>query len=270
VTVGHHLLAHAEPLLRDAERVRHAYEAAGLCCRRPPAPRGPRFHCSETGAELGSERLTANSMDAWPIATLRWTSSTRARRRRSSQPAGRGRRIWRAPGWLLARRRVSTGSASCPRKKTRDIGALRGPLRPHRSSLVSPTISRAYPSRTRDLQGRTAGSLRGGRQRWTLDAASRWCSTSSSITNGWNGDQRPGSSPRTRRRQVAAGVPLQGAETKGQQVRDQASRPWSRVSIARRLRRATPRGVAARACPRAGRPAPLGEGPPDSELGFDS
>src|SRR5258708_3991156 len=29
VTVGHHLLAHAEPLLRDAERVRRAHDAAG-------------------------------------------------------------------------------------------------------------------------------------------------------------------------------------------------------------------------------------------------
>ena len=28
VTVGHHVLAHAEPLLRDAERFRHAYDAA--------------------------------------------------------------------------------------------------------------------------------------------------------------------------------------------------------------------------------------------------
>src|SRR6266550_2983201 len=28
VTLGHHLLAHAEPLLRDAERVRHAYASS--------------------------------------------------------------------------------------------------------------------------------------------------------------------------------------------------------------------------------------------------
>src|SRR5438309_4271734 len=28
VTVGHHLLAHAEPVLRDAERLQHAYSAA--------------------------------------------------------------------------------------------------------------------------------------------------------------------------------------------------------------------------------------------------
>src|SRR6202023_7357 len=66
VTVGHHLLAHAEPLLRDAERFRHAYDAAG------EMPLGSGALAATTlplqrevmRRELGFERLTANSMDA--------------------------------------------------------------------------------------------------------------------------------------------------------------------------------------------------------------
>src|SRR4029077_16377634 len=66
VTAGHHLLAHAEPLLRDAQRVLHAYDAAGemalgsgaLAATTLPLQR------ERVRRELGFERLTANSIDA--------------------------------------------------------------------------------------------------------------------------------------------------------------------------------------------------------------
>src|SRR2546423_4526104 len=66
VTLGHHLLAHAEPLLRDAARFRHAYEAAGAM------PLGSGALAATTlplrrdvvARELGFTRLTENSIDA--------------------------------------------------------------------------------------------------------------------------------------------------------------------------------------------------------------
>src|SRR5262249_17796985 len=66
VTLGHHLLAHAEPLLRDAVRYRHAYESAS------EMPLGSGALAATTlplqrqvvAKELGFERLTSNSIDA--------------------------------------------------------------------------------------------------------------------------------------------------------------------------------------------------------------
>src|SRR6266702_7558073 len=66
VTVGHHLLAHAEPLLRDAERFRHAYDAADempLGSGALAATTLP-LHPEVVAKELGFERLTPNSIDA--------------------------------------------------------------------------------------------------------------------------------------------------------------------------------------------------------------
>jgi argininosuccinate lyase len=66
VTVGHHLLAHAEPLLRDAERVRNAYLAASEMPLGSGAIAGTTLPLMRevVAKELGFERLTANSMDA--------------------------------------------------------------------------------------------------------------------------------------------------------------------------------------------------------------
>src|SRR6202049_4702007 len=66
VTVGHHLLAHAEPLLRDAERFRHAYAAADEMPLGSGALAGTTLPLVREVAakQLGFERLTANSMDA--------------------------------------------------------------------------------------------------------------------------------------------------------------------------------------------------------------
>src|SRR5439155_1381473 len=66
VTVGHHLLAHAEPLLRDAERFRHAYASADEMPLGSGALAGSTLPLLRkvVAKELGFERLTANSMDA--------------------------------------------------------------------------------------------------------------------------------------------------------------------------------------------------------------
>ena len=66
VTVGHHLLAHAEPLLRDAERFRHAYEAADQMPLGSGALAGTTLPVSRelVAKALGLPRLTLNSIDA--------------------------------------------------------------------------------------------------------------------------------------------------------------------------------------------------------------
>ncbi|MEP7104364.1 MAG: argininosuccinate lyase [Chloroflexota bacterium] len=66
VTAGHHLLAHAEPLLRDAARLRHAFEAAGEMPLGAGALAGTTLPLQREVVmkDLGFTRLTANSMDA--------------------------------------------------------------------------------------------------------------------------------------------------------------------------------------------------------------
>src|SRR5260370_24956680 len=66
ITVGHHLLAHAEPLLRDAERFRNAYDSAdemplgsGALAATPLPLQRERMR-----RELRFTRLTPNSVDA--------------------------------------------------------------------------------------------------------------------------------------------------------------------------------------------------------------
>src|SRR6185312_7804560 len=65
-TVGHHLLAHAEPLLRDAARLRHAYDSADEMPLGSGALAGTTLPLRRevVAKELGLARLTANSMDA--------------------------------------------------------------------------------------------------------------------------------------------------------------------------------------------------------------
>src|SRR5205807_7743572 len=66
VTVGHHLLAHAEPLLRDASRVRNAYDSASEMPLGSGALDGSTLPLLRkmVAKELGLQRLTANSIDA--------------------------------------------------------------------------------------------------------------------------------------------------------------------------------------------------------------
>ena len=66
VTVGHHLLAHAEPLARDAERIRHAYDAADEMPLGSGALAGTTLPLqrAKVARELGFARISGNSMDA--------------------------------------------------------------------------------------------------------------------------------------------------------------------------------------------------------------
>ncbi|MDQ6921545.1 MAG: lyase family protein, partial [Candidatus Dormibacteraeota bacterium] len=66
VTVGHHLLAHAEPLLRDSDRVRHAYESADVMPLGAGALAGRTLAIPRevVARELGFKALAGNSMDA--------------------------------------------------------------------------------------------------------------------------------------------------------------------------------------------------------------
>ncbi len=66
VSVGHHLLAYAEPLIRDAKRLRHAYEAADEMPLGSGALAGSTLPLRRevVARELGFDRLTSNSMDA--------------------------------------------------------------------------------------------------------------------------------------------------------------------------------------------------------------
>src|SRR5207245_3302853 len=66
VTVGHHLLAHAEPLLRDARRFGIAFESAGRMPLGSGALAGSTLPLARrvVARELGLPALTENSMDA--------------------------------------------------------------------------------------------------------------------------------------------------------------------------------------------------------------
>src|SRR5207253_5864227 len=66
VTVGHHLMAHAEPLLRDAERFRAAYDSADELPLGSGALAGTTLPLRRevVARALGFARLSLNSIDA--------------------------------------------------------------------------------------------------------------------------------------------------------------------------------------------------------------
>src|SRR5260221_13750110 len=160
VTVGHHLLAHAEPLLRDAERVRHAYEAAGdmplgsgaLAATTLPLQR------ERVRRELGFERLTANSIDAvadrdFALDLVYACTSTSIHLSRLAEDVV----IWASAefGFIRLADEVSTGSSLMPQKKNPDIAELlRGRAGRSIGSLVGlATVLKGLPlAYDRDLQ----------------------------------------------------------------------------------------------------------------------
>jgi argininosuccinate lyase len=129
VTVGHHLLAHAEPLLRDAVRVRHAYEAADAM------PLGSGALAATTlpllrqlvAKELGFKGLTANSMDAvadrdfaLDLVYACMCISIHLSR------LGEDVVLWASPefGFVKLADEVATGSSLMPQKKNPDVAEL--------------------------------------------------------------------------------------------------------------------------------------------------
>jgi argininosuccinate lyase len=160
ITVGHHLLAHAEPLLRDAERYRHAYDAAG------EMPLGSGALAATTlplqrdvvRRELGFERLTANSIDAvsdrdFALDLVYACTSTSIHLSRFAEDVI----IWASSefGFVRLADEVSTGSSAMPQKKNPDIPELlRGRAGRGLGSLVSlATVLKGLPlAYDRDLQ----------------------------------------------------------------------------------------------------------------------
>ena len=160
VTVGHHLMAHAEPLLRDAERYRRAYEAAdemplgsgALAATTLPLMR------ERVARELGFARLTANSIDAVSdrdfALDLAYASVTAALH---LGRLGEDVVIWATTefGFVKLADEVATGSSLMPQKKNPDIAELlRGRSGRALGSLVAlATVLKGLPlAYDRDLQ----------------------------------------------------------------------------------------------------------------------
>ena len=160
VTVGHHLLAHAEPLLRDSERLRHAYEAAdemplgsgALAASTLPLQR------ERVRRELGFERLTANSIDAvadrdFALDLVYACASASIHLSRLAEDIV----IWASSefGFVRLADEVSTGSSIMPQKKNPDIAELlRGRAGRSIGSLMAlATVLKGLPlAYDRDLQ----------------------------------------------------------------------------------------------------------------------
>ena len=129
VTVGHHLLAHAEPLRRDAARFRHAYDAAdemplgsgALAASTLPLKR------DAVARELGFDRLTANSIDAVSdrdfALDLAYACTVAAIH---LSRFGEDVMIWATSefGFVKLADEIATGSSLMPQKRNPDVAEL--------------------------------------------------------------------------------------------------------------------------------------------------
>jgi argininosuccinate lyase len=160
VTVGHHLLAHAEPLLRDSERLRHAYESADVMPLGAGALAGRtlRIPRDVVARELGFKTLSANSMDAvadrdFALDLVYACVSIGLHLSRLAEDMV----LWASAefGYLRLPDRVATGSSLMPQKKNPDIAELlRGRTgRPLGSFTALATVLKGLPlAYDRDLQ----------------------------------------------------------------------------------------------------------------------
>ena len=129
VTVGHHLMAHAEALLRDAERFRHAHAAADAL------PLGSGALAATTlplrrdvvARQLGFSRLTENSIDAvsdrdFALDLLHACLSTAIHLSRLGEDVV----LWATAefGFVQLAEEIATGSSLMPQKKNPDIAEL--------------------------------------------------------------------------------------------------------------------------------------------------
>jgi argininosuccinate lyase len=160
VTVGHHLLAHAEPLLRDAERFRHAYAAADEMPLGSGALAGTTLPLVRevVAKELGFDRLTANSMDAvadrdfaLDLVYACLCASIHLSR------LGEDVVLWASSefGFLRLAGEIATGSSLMPQKRNPDVAELvRGRSGRALGSLVAlATVLKGLPlAYDRDLQ----------------------------------------------------------------------------------------------------------------------
>jgi argininosuccinate lyase len=160
ITVGHHLLAHAEPLLRDAERFRHAYVAADEMPLGSGALAGTTLPLQRevVAKELGFQRLTANSIDAvadrdFALDLVYACMSTAIHLSRFGEDVV----LWASTefGFVRLADEIATGSSLMPQKKNPDIAELlRGRAgRPIGSLVTLATILKGLPlAYDRDLQ----------------------------------------------------------------------------------------------------------------------
>jgi argininosuccinate lyase len=129
VTAGHHLLAHAEPLLRDAVRLRAAYEAADVLPLGSGALAGSTLPLRRdvVARELGFARLTRNTMDAvadrdFALDLVYACVQVGLHLSRLGEDVV----LWASAefGFLRLPDRVATGSSIMPQKKNPDIAEL--------------------------------------------------------------------------------------------------------------------------------------------------
>lgn len=160
VTVGHHLLAHAEPLLRDAARFVHAFEAAGEMPLGSGAIAGTTLPLDRdtVARELGLPALTANSMDAvadrdfaLDLAYACLCVSLHLSR------LGEDVVIWASSefDFVILADEIATGSSLMPQKKNPDIAELlRGRAGRSLGAMVAlATVLKGLPlAYDRDLQ----------------------------------------------------------------------------------------------------------------------
>ena len=160
VTVGHHLLAHAEPLLRDTTRFAFAFASADVMPLGSGALAGSTLPLvrSIVARELGMRSVTENSMDAvsdrdfaLDLAYACVATSIHLSR------LGEDVVIWASSefGFVKLRDEISTGSSLMPQKKNPDIAELlRGRAGRSIGSLVTlATVLKGLPlTYNRDLQ----------------------------------------------------------------------------------------------------------------------
>jgi len=129
VTAGHHLLAHAHPLLRDANRVMNAYTAASEMPLGAGALAGTTLPLERMAVAeaLGFARLTRNSMDAvadrdFALDLVYACLSIGLHLSRF----GEDMVLWASSefGFLKLADEVSTGSSIMPQKRNPDIAEL--------------------------------------------------------------------------------------------------------------------------------------------------
>jgi argininosuccinate lyase len=160
VTLGHHLLAHAEPLLRDAERFRHAYDSADEMPLGSGALAGTTLPLVRdvVARELGFERLTANSIDAvsdrdFALDLVYGCVCAAIHLSRLGEDVA----LWASSefGFVRLADEIATGSSLMPQKKNPDIAELlRGRSGRAVGSLVAlATVLKGLPlAYDRDLQ----------------------------------------------------------------------------------------------------------------------
>ena len=160
VTVGHHLLAHAEPLLRDAKRFRDAYDAADAMPLGSGALAGSTLPLQREAVrrELGFGRLTENSIDAvsdrdFALDLIYACACASIHLSRLAEDVV----LWASSefGFVALADEVSTGSSAMPQKKNPDIAELlRGRSGRALGNLVTlATVLKGLPlAYDRDLQ----------------------------------------------------------------------------------------------------------------------